>query len=236
MFDLMSEAGEPVKFSQRLHGLLEQSGMSQAKLAERAGVERSTISRLIKGDRTPGMETLQLLAPVFNMDVAQLVQGTDAAAKLTDSAAMIRRQDYDAAVQQMMKYEEQVHDLQRQLHAAQEALLKGQSDRSRAGTELCAMQFNLEVAQRDLQLERQRSADQGQELKQYRTALQRAVADVSSLRGQLEDLAQELKDTAKSSRTTAILAGVAALAGVVTAATYLATNDSRRLTSQEEPR
>jgi hypothetical protein len=62
-------------------------------------------------------------------------------------------------------------------------------------------------------------------LQRYRLALQKAVADVSSLRGQVQDLAKEVKNSAQSSRTAAILAGVAALAGVVTAASYLGNED-----------
>ena len=58
-------------------------------------------------------------------------------------------------------------------------------------------------------------------------------ADVSSLRGQMEEVAREMKDSAKSNRTTAILAGVAALAGVVTVATYLASEETKKQTNDE---
>jgi len=232
----MSDAGEPVKFGHRLHELLDQNGLSQAQLAERANVDRSTISRLIKGERTPAVETLQSLAAVFKLDIGQLVQGTDAAAKLTESVNMIRRQDYDAVVQKMVEYHDKVNDLERRLRADEEALKKGYGDRSRVGTELCAVQFKLESALRDLEVERQRSVEQTQDLRRYRGALQRAVADVSSLRGQLEEVAQELRGATKSSRTTAILAGVAAVAGVVTMATYLMSEDAKKPKDTEEPR
>lgn len=229
----MSETGKRDPFGQRLHELLEQHGMSQSKLAERAGVERSTISRLIKADRTPTMDTLQCLAPVFGLDVSQLVHGTDADGRLTEAATMVRRQDYDAVVQKMVEFETKSGDLERKLRSVEEAVAQGQNDRTQAHVQLCTMQFKLETAERDVALERQRNTELSQELKRYRDALQRAVADVSSLRGQMEEVAREMKDSAKSNRTTAILAGVAALAGVVTVATYLASEETKKQTSDE---
>lgn len=224
----MSDLDKQEPFGQRLHGLMEQHGLSQAKLADRAGVERSTISRLIKEQRTPTMDTLQCLAPVFGLDVHALVKGTDAEGRLTDTVQMVRRQDYDAAVQKMIEAENRATDLERKLHSVEDGITQGQEARTKAHVELCAMQFKLETAERDVVLERQRAAELAQELKRYRDALQHAVADVSSLRGQLEEVARDMKDTAKSNRTTAILAGVAALAGVVTVATYLANDDNKK--------
>lgn len=224
----MNDANKPIRFGERLHELLEKSGMSQARLAERAGVERSTISRLIKGDRAPTPETLKCLAPALQVDVGTLVEGTDAADKLTEGASTVRRQDYDAVVKKMLDYEERVKDLELRLHASSEAVSQWQMERSRASTQLSEVQFKLENTERDLQMERQRSTDLNYEVRRYRTALQRAVADVSSLRGQLEEIAAELKGSVKSSRTATILAGVAALAGVVTVATYLANEDAKK--------
>jgi transcriptional regulator with XRE-family HTH domain len=236
MISAMNDSDKQVKFGDRLHELLEQSGMSQAKLSDRAGVERSTISRIIKGERTASLETLKLLATALGKDVGQVVEGTDAADKLAEATTMVRRQDYQAAIQKMLEFEEKTQDLARKLRVVEDSLGKIDSERGKAGLELSGLQFKLETTERDLAVERQRNAEQTQELKRYRSALQRAVADVSSLRGQLEDLAQELKGAAKSSRTATILAGVAAVAGVVTMASYLATEEAKKQKSLEEPR
>lgn len=224
----MSETDKREPFGKRLHGLMEQHGISQARLADKAGVERSTISRLIKEQRNPTMDTLNCLAPVFGIDVHALVQGTDAEGRLDEEVSMVRRQDYDAVVQKMVECENKATDLERKLRSVEEGIAQGQEARTKAHIELCTMQFKVETAERDVALERQRNSELSQELKRYRDALQRAVADVSSLRGQLEEVAREMKDSAKSNRTAAILAGVAALAGVVTVATYLANDDSKK--------
>lgn len=224
----MNETDKREPFGKRLHSLMEQHGISQAKLADKAGVERSTISRLIKEQRNPTMDTLNCLAPVFGIDVHALVQGTDAEGRLDEEVSMVRRQDYDAVVQKMVECENKATDLERKLHSVEEGIEKGQEARTKAHIELCTMQFKVETAERDVALERQRNSELSQELKRYRDALQRAVADVSSLRGQLEEVAREMKDSAKSNRTAAILAGVAALAGVVTVATYLANDESKK--------
>lgn len=232
----MSDTNKPIEFGKRLHELLEKNGLSQAKLAERAGLERSTISRLIKGERAPTQETLKCLAPPLQVDVAQLVEGTDAADKLTEGASTVRRQDYEAVVQKMLEYGALVKDLELRLRTSSEAVSQGQLERSRTSTQLSEVQFKLENTERDLQMERQRSIDLNHEVRRYRTALQRAVADVSSLRGQLEEIAAELKGSVKSSRTATILAGVAALAGVVTVATYLANEDAKKQKGPEGAR
>lgn len=53
----------PTAIRKRISELLETSGMSASALAEKAGVERSTVTRILKGERTPTPETLALLAP-----------------------------------------------------------------------------------------------------------------------------------------------------------------------------
>ncbi len=223
-----------VPFKDRLRELIEQHGLTQAKLADLAGVDRSTITRLVKGDRAPTMETLGYIAPVFKMKIPDMVNGTDAQARLTEGAAMVRRQDYDEAVKKMVEFELKVTDLERKLRSTETALASGQQDRAKNNADLCMLQFKWETAERDLQAERDRTAELNQDLRRHRDALRHAVGDVSSLRGQLEELAQELKDAAKSGRTTSILAGVAALAGVVTMASYLASDDTRKARPQGE--
>lgn len=217
-----------IRFGERLNSLLEQSGNSQAWLAERANLERSTVSRLIRGDRNPTIETLQHLAAVLSVDIKDLIAGTDAEGKLEQAIDLVRRQDYEAAVQKLVEQEGRVKDLELELRAARSAHDQERGARVKVTEELSRVQFRLETTEQDLVAERSRTKELSEELQRHRLALQKAVGEVSSLRSQLKDLAEEVKGTASSSRTAAILAGVAAAAGVVTAASYLGNNSTQK--------
>jgi transcriptional regulator with XRE-family HTH domain len=54
------ESGRP--FNEWLRAQLRAKKMSQRQLAQQSGVDHSTISRLIRGDRTPSLETATRLA------------------------------------------------------------------------------------------------------------------------------------------------------------------------------
>lgn len=224
----MNSGQGPIRFGARLNNLLERSGNSQAWLAEKANLERSTVSRIIRGERNPSGETLQHLAAVLGIDVKELVEGTDAEGTLEQVADLVRRQDYDAAVQKLVEQEGRAKDLELELQAARSAQEQEREARVKVVEELSRLQFKLETTERDLATERNRSRELSGELQRHRLALQKAVGEVSSLRGQLKDLAEEVKGTASSSRTAAILAGVAAAAGVVTAASYLSNNGAQK--------
>lgn len=225
---VMNPPNGSIPFGQRLNSLLECSGNSQAWLAERANLERSTISRLVRGDRNPTIETLQLLAGVLGISIKELVEGTDAEARLEQATDLVRRQDYDATVQKLLEQEGRVQDLELELRAARRAHDQEHSARVKVSKEISQVQFRLETTTQDLADERARTKELSEELQRHRLALQKAVGEVSSLRGQLKDLAEEVRGTAVSSRTAAILAGVAAAAGVVTAASYLANSNNQK--------
>lgn len=225
---IMNSGQGLIRFGERLHDLLERSGNSQAWLAERANLERSTISRLIRGDRNPTIETVQHLAAVLSIDIKDLVEGTDAEGRLGQTTDLVRRQDYDAAVQKLVEQEGRVKDLEFELRTARSAHEQERGARIKVTEDLSRVQFRLETTEQDLAAERSRTKELSEDLHQHRLALQKAVGEVSSLRGQLKDLAEEVQGTATSSRTAAILAGVAAAAGVVTAASYLGNNNAQR--------
>lgn len=208
-------------FGQRLQELIDQQGISQSWLAERSGVERSTISRLIRENRNPTTKTLECIAPVLGIEIKVLVTGTDAEDQLTENTDMIRRQDYIAAVQKMVEYESRLKDLEIDLRVSRQLHDKEQEARRHA-------ERLLDQKEQKLDEERTRNDELLKELDRYRRALQVAVADVSSLRAQVKDLGREVKSASSSSRTAAILAGIAALAGAVTVATYLSDQDDRQ--------
>jgi hypothetical protein len=91
---------QPIPIGERILGLLVQVGESAAWLAEKSGVERSTVSRAVKGERHPSLETLSAFAPVLGVTLDELVTGTTAAARVKDAQSLVSRDHYDAAVQQ----------------------------------------------------------------------------------------------------------------------------------------
>jgi transcriptional regulator with XRE-family HTH domain len=58
----MTIQGPPRSFNAWLRGQLKEKKMSQRQLALQSGVDHSTISRLIKGDRMPSHGTATILA------------------------------------------------------------------------------------------------------------------------------------------------------------------------------
>lgn len=64
-------------FSRRLKDLREESGLSQALLAEELGVSRGSISYYENGDRTPDVEFLTKVKTYFGVDYEYLLGDSD---------------------------------------------------------------------------------------------------------------------------------------------------------------
>lgn len=73
-------------FKDELRRLRKQDGMTQAELAVRLGIAKSTISMYECGNREPDFETLESIADFFNVDMNRLT-GIDKAAALSYSPA-----------------------------------------------------------------------------------------------------------------------------------------------------
>lgn len=210
-------------FHRRLHELLGKRGpdATQAWLSERSGVDRSLISRLMSGDRLPTTETLTCIAPALEVTVEQLVGGTDAADRLEDASAVVRRSDYEGVIKKLIEYEASIGDLRRRLDSAEENVAR--SDKARRGAEQQATQAKADAerarsAHRELE---QRLVSKQAELERYQQALAKAVAEFGALRVQVASLEKELGDAKSSSKAAAVLAGVSAVAGVATLAHFL---------------
>ncbi len=195
----------------RIEVLLGELGKTPAWLAEKAGIERSTVSRILKGARNPTPETLSNLAPVLGVSLEQLVAGTDAAARVEEAANLVSRAHYEDAVRQLIELERKGNDLAEQLRAekevSKEALVKRRIAEDVAGT----LQAERDAAVRESQ---RHEAD----VRRYQEALQRAVADVARLQTDVTELSKAVDESRLTGRVAAILAGTAALASV---ASYL---------------
>lgn len=64
-------------FKERLKELRSKRGISQAALAERLGMSKSTIGAYETGDITPSLEALNALADYFNVDISYLLGKED---------------------------------------------------------------------------------------------------------------------------------------------------------------
>ena len=66
------------KFSDRLRSLRKNCGLSQQKLADSIGtVSKSSINMYERGDREPGLETMEAFADFFNVDLDFLYGKSD---------------------------------------------------------------------------------------------------------------------------------------------------------------
>lgn len=177
----------------RIQQLLDAAHKNPAWLAEKAGVPRSTISRVLRGDRIPTAETLQCVAPVLGVTLAELVHGTEVVDRVKDAQELVHRRDYEAAVQKMIEYERKANDL--------EVRLRYQEEQSRKD-------LGNALSERD---QARRDALRNEvEARRYRQGFDRAIADVEKLREQVRELGATARNGVWTSRAAAIMASIAA--------------------------
>lgn len=214
--DHQNAATVPIR--ERIQGRLDELGQNAAWLAEKVGVSRSTITRILKGERNPTPETLHEIAPVLGVEVAQFVAGTDAAARVREAQDIVSRRDYEAAVRQVVEFERKAHDLAARIreltgHCEQE---QGRARRLNGQLEESDRRCSLLEAERDRA--RRDALHHEQDARRYREGLEKAVADVVALRAQVREMGAAVESGRATSRVAAILAGVAA---AVSVASYL---------------
>ena len=66
-----------IKFNTRLKLLRENLNISQQTLADRIGISKSSINMYERGEREPGLETLEAIADFFNCDMDYLLGKSD---------------------------------------------------------------------------------------------------------------------------------------------------------------
>ena len=65
------------KFSERLKSLRNAKGLSQADFAKQIKLSKSSINMYERGEREPGLETLEFIADYFNVDMDYLLGKSD---------------------------------------------------------------------------------------------------------------------------------------------------------------
>lgn len=66
-----------IKFNSRLKYLREYANISQQTLADKIGISKSSINMYERGEREPGLETLEAIADFFNCDMDYLLGKSD---------------------------------------------------------------------------------------------------------------------------------------------------------------
>lgn len=212
-----------VPIGQKIQAVLDGVNQTPAWLAERVGVSRSTITRILRGERNPTPETLQEVAPVLGLTVAQLANGTDAAERVKEAKDLVARSDYEEAVRRYIEYEgsareltTQLRDTRAELERQREATRRANKEARDAAEKLQEVEYERDEA---LRIARNHEED----ARRYQEALKKAVTDVAKLHEQVREMGKAVEDSRKTGRIGAILAGVAA---AVSVATYL-NNDSQ---------
>lgn len=65
------------KFNERLKQLRQEADLSQAEFAQQIGTSKSSINMYERGEREPGIETLEAIADYFNVDMDYLLGKSD---------------------------------------------------------------------------------------------------------------------------------------------------------------
>jgi transcriptional regulator with XRE-family HTH domain len=66
------------RFGDRLVALLNQSGLTQAQLGQKAGLSATMISRLIHNQKRPSLDQADKIAAALDVSTQQMLHGTDA--------------------------------------------------------------------------------------------------------------------------------------------------------------
>lgn len=187
--------------------LLEARDQSAAWLADRVGVPRSTISRIIRAERNPTADTLREVAIALAMSPEELVAGTRTACPEADPIPAVPREHFDTAMEQLLRLERETMDLRARVREAEEALATERARRVADSTEHAAMAGRVAAAEEKARFHQE-------EARRYHDALELAVLDVSRLRTEVENLSKATENGSSVSRIAALLAGVAAVASV----------------------
>lgn len=205
-----------VPIHQRIDKLLTGISQNASWLAERAGVERSTITRILRGERNPTPETLCLIAPVLGVTVEQLVVGTDAEERVEGARKLIDRAHYDDAVRQFIDAEKRATSGEAHIRELKE-IVQQEIDRRRKA------ERQLEIVEHERDEEKRRANTNEHDAQRYKVAFERAFQDVARLQTELQELAAAVDSSKRTGHVAVILAGVAAVASV---ANYLKNNDT----------
>lgn len=221
-------APELIPFGHHLQELLDKHDppLSQAVLATKTGLDRSLISRIIRGDRKPTNDALQYIGGFLRIPVDELVRGTDAEGRVESASPMVPRELLEAALRERNEWESRATEFKNLAEATEERLKAEVRRRETAEISAGEIHYQRELKERDLSAAKRTIQELDSQLKKHKMGLELAVAELATVRAQLRELAEELSSTKKSSRTAAILSAISAVTGAATVAYFLSRSDS----------
>lgn len=75
---MLGERGDVMpKFNERFRALRQERGLSQMQLSKILKISKSSVNMYERGEREPGIETLELIADTFNVDLDYLIGKSD---------------------------------------------------------------------------------------------------------------------------------------------------------------
>lgn len=77
--------------AEKIRRLVQASDFTQTEIADRLGVDKSAVSRWIKGERTPTMKNLIDLADLLQVEMTELWVGAEAVPATPEQKAMLGR-------------------------------------------------------------------------------------------------------------------------------------------------
>lgn len=218
-----SANGSPVPIGARIEARLNELGKNPSWLADMVGVSRSTVTRILNGERNPTPDTLNELAPVLGVELAQLVAGTDAADRVREAQNLVSRRDYEDAVKQIIEFERQASTLKAQLRELTDRDRKSEERVGQLAKELNEARRVCSVRELERDQARTEAARFEHQANRYLEGLGQAVSDVAQLRAKVRELSEQVQAGHRTGRVGAILAGVAA---AVSVASYLGDESS----------
>ena len=91
----MADDNTQVSLSDRIRCILGERGMSQATLADLAGVSTSMLSRLLSGQRAYNLYSLEQIAKAFDLSPPDLVVGTDHEDMIKAMGTLVPREEFE---------------------------------------------------------------------------------------------------------------------------------------------
>ena len=198
----------------RISELLGQLQQTPGWLAERAGVERSTVKRILDGDRNPTADTLATLAPILGVTIEQLVHDTDAANRIDGARKLIERSHYEDAVRQYVAMEQRANELSRRISEAEDEVAREEKRRRQA-------EKSLENAREDLKAAQHTALHHQLDAQRYQDALNRALTELADLSTKAEGLKKEVEKLGGQVGDNTALTGLAAFCAAIAAAASL---------------
>ena len=208
----------PIPIRDRIATLLAALGQKSGWLADKAGVERSTVTRILQNKRQPNAETLATLAPILGVTVEELVAGTDAADRVENARRLIDRRHYDDAVRQIIEAEQKITDLSRALHEVKDREEKEHNRRKDVEKILKTTHAELEAMKPKLEDALCAATRREQDVQKYRSALGRALTDMATLKTNAEQLGEQMKKLGTQVGDSTVITSIAAFCAAVAAA------------------